>query len=159
MRNLIVYDSFFGNTEQVATAIGAAVGSEPDVAVCRVTEVDPQQLEGLAYLIVGSPTRAFSPSPAIKAFLKQIPPNQLRGVKVAAFDTRIAVEDTGSRILSFMVKLFGYAAKPMLRRLVKKGGDAAAPAEGFYVEGSEGPLKEGELKRATDWAKRMVGTS
>ena len=39
---------------------------------------------------------------------------------------------------------------------LKKGGELALPAEGFYVEGSEGPLKEGELERAADWARQIL---
>ena len=30
------------------------------------------------------------------------------------------------------------------------------PAEGFYVTGTEGPLLEGELERAADWARQII---
>jgi len=156
MKALVVYDSFFGNTEHVARAIAAELGAEPDVALRRAGDVDASSLDGLDLLVVGSPTRAFSPSPAVKALLKQIPPRELQGVKVAAFDTRIAVEDTGSAILSFMIKLFGYAAKPILKRLAGKGGQAIEPAKGFFVADSEGPLKDGELERASEWARELA---
>jgi hypothetical protein len=55
----------------------------------------------------------------------------------------------------FVVKLFGYAAKPIADRLKKKGGELTIPPEGFLVKGTEGPLKEGELERAADWAKSL----
>jgi hypothetical protein len=29
------------------------------------------------------------------------------------------------------------------------------PGEGFFVNGKEGPLKEGELERAASWAKEL----
>ncbi len=153
MKALVVYDSVFGNTEQVAQAMGAALGA--DVAVVRVGEVAPERLAGLDALLVGSPTRAFSPTPAIKNWLKSLAPNSLRGIKVAAFDTRIALSDVNSRILPVFVKLFGYAAEPIGARLVKKGGTQAMPPEGFFVKGTEGPLKDGELERAADWAKQI----
>jgi flavodoxin len=156
MKVLIIYDSFFGNTEQVAQAMGDALGSQQDVAVLRVGDVRPEHLVGLDALIVGSPTRAFSPTPAIKKLAGSIPRHGLKGVKVAAFDTRIAVDEVGSRILSALVKVFGYAAKPIAGRLERKGGESAAPPEGFFVEGSEGPLEEGELERAADWAAQIV---
>jgi flavodoxin len=155
---LVVYDSFFGNTERIAQSIGSALGRPEDVEVLRVGDVRPEQLAGLKLLIVGSPTRAFRPSPAIKKFLKSIHKNSLKGVKVAAFDTRVTDQEIDSAvfILRIMVNIFGYAAKPIADRLVKKGGQLIAPPEGFFVQGMEGPLKEGELERASDWARQIM---
>jgi flavodoxin len=93
MKALVVYDSFFGNTEQIAQAIGHALGSQEDVEILRVSNVKPEQLTGLKLLIVGSPTRGFRPTPAISNLLKSIPKNGLKGVKVAAFDTRFTVSE------------------------------------------------------------------
>ena len=55
-----------------------------------------------------------------------------------------------------MVKIFGYADKPIGNRLVKKGGDLALPLAGFFVDDSEGPLRAGELERAAEWVLRIV---
>jgi flavodoxin len=157
MKALVVYDSGYGNTEQIAQAIGRALGDQKDVEVVRVGEVRPQQLAGITLLIVGSPTRQFRPTPATTSFLKSIPPNALKGVKVAAFDTRFTVSEIEKvRILAFFVRIFGYAAEPIADRLRKKGGDLVLPPEGFYVGGTEGPLLEGELERAGDWAKQIM---
>jgi flavodoxin len=155
---LVVYDSFLGNTERIAQSIGNALGRQENVGIVRVADVRPEQLTGLKLLIVGSPTRAFRPSPAIKKFLKSIPKNGLKGVKVAAFDTRVTDEEIDSAvfILRIMVNIFGYAAKPIADRLVKKGGQLIAAPEGFFVQGMEGPLKEGELERASDWARQII---
>lgn len=156
MKVLIVYDSYFGNTEKVAQAVGDALGGEAEVEVRRVAEVQPAQVTSLDALIVGSPTRAFSATPPVKQFLGGIPRQGLDGIKVAAFDTRIAVEETGPRFLAFLVRIFGYAAEPIAARLKRKGGTRAAPPAGFIVEGSEGPLREGELERAADWARQII---
>ena len=162
MKVLIIYDSSFGNTQQIAQAIGHALGSQEDVEVLRVGNVKPEQLTGLKLLIVGSPTQRFRPTPAINNLLGRIPMNGLRGVKVAAFDTRLSMNDIDPPIVRFIgrfvVKLFGYAAKPIADRLKKKGGELTIPPEGFYVKGTEGPLKEGELERAADWAKQIMAT-
>lgn len=158
IKALIVYDSFFGNTERIARSIGNALGRPEDVGIVRVGNVRPEQLAGLKLLIVGSPTRAFSPSPAIKKFLKRIPRDDIKGIKVAAFDTRVTEEEIDSAvfILRILVNIFGYAAKPISDRLVKKGGELIAPPEGFFVQGMEGPLKEGEPERASYWAKKIL---
>ena len=156
MEILIVYDSIFGNTEQIAQAMGKALGGGESVVTLRAGEVKPAHLTGLAALIVGSPTRAFKPTKAITDFLKKVPANGLKGVKVMAFDTRMSLADVNSRLLNRLVKVFGYAAKPIADKLVKKGGSLTAPPEGFFVKESEGPLKDGELERAAEWVKKPI---
>jgi flavodoxin len=157
MKAMVVYDSVFGNTGRVAEAIGEGLGSPEEVEVLQVGHVQPEQLASLTLLVVGSPTRQFSPTGATTSLLKSIPKDGLKGVKVAAFDTRFGeAEIERVRILAFFVKIFGYAAKPIADRLKKKGGVLAVPPEGFYVTDTEGPLAEGELERATDWAKQIL---
>ena len=158
MKTLIIYDSFFSNTEQIAQAIGKALASRMEVEILKVDNVKPEQFTGLKLLIVGSPTRAFKPTPAINKLLRRIPNHGLEGVKVSAFDTRISMSDINSRILPVIVRLLGYAAKPIAARLKKKEGELVIPPEGFFVEGKEGPLKEGELERAAGWAEKIMAT-
>jgi flavodoxin len=157
MKAMVVYDSMYGNTGKIAEAVGKALGPQEDVQVVRVGDARPEQLAGVTLLIVGSPTQKFSPTGATTRFLKGIPKNGLAGVKVAAFDTRFPeskVDEVG--ILAFFVRIFGYAAEPIAGRLEKKGGDLAIPPEGFYVGDTEGPLLEGELERAAEWARQIV---
>ena len=156
MKARIVYDSVFGNTEKVAQAMGDALASRMDAAVFKVGEIDPDQVTDAQILIVGSPTRAFSPTPNTRSFLKQIPGNGLEGVMVAAFDTRVSLDDVDSAILNVFVKLFGYAAKPIAKRLQRRGGNLVLEPEGFIVNGTEGPMKEGELERAAAWARQVA---
>ena len=158
MRVMVIYDSVFGNTEQIARAIGTALSSQEDVEILQVSQVKPEQLAGLELLIVGSPTRAFRPMPTISKFLGTIPMNGLKGVKAAAFDTRIALSDMEPSFIRIFAKIFGYAAKPISDKLKRKGGELAIPPEGFAVQGAEGPLNEGELERAADWARRIIAT-
>jgi len=158
MRALVVYDSVFGNTEMIAQAMGKALEPHGAVKVLKVTEVKLEQMDGVELLIVGSPTRAFRPTGAITKLLKRIPKGGLQGAKVAAFDTRVSLADANSSFLNVMVKFFGYAAKPIANRLTGKGGELSTPPEGFFVEGTEGPLKEGELERAAEWARQVAST-
>lgn len=153
---MIVYDSFFGNTEKIAQAISNSMSSDDNVKIFRVSDIRPEQLLGLKLLIVGSPTRAFKPTKAILDLLDRIPSKGLEGVKVAAFDTRISSVDANSRIFNVLEKRFGYAAKPIADKLKKKGGSLILTPEGFFVKESEGPLKDGELERAREWAKSAL---
>jgi flavodoxin I len=138
MNALIVYDSTYGNTEKIAQALGEAIGGQ----VLRVTEVNTTDLKGFDLLIVGSPTHGGFPSEGIHSLLKA--PLALKGVNVAAFDTRTRTT------------IFGYAAPKIARSLEKNGGNLVAPPEGFFVLGMHGPLKDGELERASGWAKGLL---
>lgn len=155
MTILIVYDSYFGNTENVAQAIADALGSRGTIKAVRVGQAEPMDVQDVDVLIVGSPTRKFQATPAIVKFIDSIPANGLRGKKVSAFDTRISVEKTDSKFLKRMIKWFGYAAEPIAKKLEKKGGDLVVPPAGFFVEDTEGPMSEGELQRAAEWAQQF----
>ena len=157
MKAVVAYDSAYGNTEQVAQAIGNSLGPEGDVETLRVGDVTPEQLAGISLLVVGCPTQKFSPTGATTRLLKSIPKDGLKGVKVAAFDTRFTVAEIEKvRILAFFVRIFGYAAEPIADRLKNKGGELAVPPEPFYVSGTEGPLLKGELERAGEWGRQIV---
>jgi len=141
MKILIVYDSTYGNTEEIARAIGEAITGE--VKVLRVGEADPSETFDL--LIVGSPTHGGRPTQAIQDFTKRVP--ALNGAPVAAFDTRLSTS---------LVKIFGYAAGRIGKTLEKKGGTLVKPPEAFFVKGTKGPLREGELERAASWAGEIA---
>lgn len=159
MKSLVIYDSEFGNTEKIAQAIGSALGTHENVTVAKVSEISPDQLVGLDLLIAGSPTQRFRPTLGISSLLNGIPQNSLKGVKVAAFDTRLTLKEINkTAVLAFFVKLSGdsaYAARHIAELLKKKGGQMVVPYEGFYVDGMNGPLVEGELERAADWARQI----
>lgn len=156
---IVVYDSQFGNTGKIAQAIADGLGSPEDVLVTYLDDINPEQLNDLTLLVVGSPTQRFRPTERTTDFLKQIGADGLKGVKVAAFDTRFTEEKIAEvRMLNFFVGIFGYAAKPIADRLQKKGGELFVPPEGFYVADTEGPLLEGELERAADWGRKIKAT-
>jgi len=156
MKSLVIYDSVFGNTEKVAQAAGNALASGSTNQVVKVTAANPSLLKGLDLLVVGSPTRAFRPTEGISKFLKALPESALQGIKVAAFDTRMDVKKVDNKLLTFMAKRMGYADGALVKLLEKKGGQLAGTTEGFFVKESEGPLEDGELERAAEWAKKLL---
>ena len=147
MKALIVYDSVYGNTEKIARAIAEAITPSDEVKVLRAGEANPSELASIDLLIVGSPTHAGRPTPAIQDLLNKVPKLSLQGINVAAFDTRIPTK---------LVRVFGYAAGRIANNLKKKGSTLIASPEGFFVTGGQGPLKEGELERAAAWAKGIL---
>ena len=147
MRALIVYDSVYGNTEKVARAIADSITPSGEVKVLRAGEMDTSELASIDLLIVGSPVHGGRPTPAVQDFLNKMAQQSLRNIKVAAFDTRAT---------SKFAKIFGNAAGRIAGQLTKKGGILIVPPEGFFVTGTKGPLKEGELERAAAWAKGIL---
>jgi len=109
MKTLIVYDSFYGNTEKIARAIGGAIAGE--VKVLRPGEVDPSELQSVDLLVVGSPTQGGRPTKAVQDLLNKLPEPVVRGINVAAFDTRFSTK---------LVGIFGYAAGKIAENLKKR---------------------------------------
>jgi flavodoxin len=155
MQVLILYESFFGNTQKIAETIGAAIEGAEEVNIREISTIDPKSFDHPDLLIIGSPTRGFRPSPATIAFLANLPKNSLKDQMVAAYDTRIALSYIKSGVLRFFVKAGGYAAKIIERKMKQKGGIPILPCEGFCVTGNEGPLLDGEIERAKEWASNI----
>ena len=162
MKVMVIYDSQYGNTAQIAQAIADGLKSAAkdaiEVDLRKIGDVRPEQLAGLDVLIVGSPTQRFSSTTAMRDFLKAIPKKALAGVSVAGFDTRLTEAELHAHgaMLGKLVDWFGYAAPRISEGLEKRGGHVTMPPEGFYVRGTEGPLLEGEIERAADWARQIL---
>ncbi len=152
MKTIVIYDSVFGNTAKIADEIAKATGG----ALFKITDICAADLGDATHVFLGSPTRAFRPTPAVTAWLKKLPAGTLKGKHAAAFDTRAIMDTVDSAMLKRMVKWFGYAAEKIQKELIKKDAFVHTDPTGFYVLESEGPLKDGELKRAAEWAERTI---
>jgi len=152
MKALVVYDSVYGNTFEIAATVTAALQAD----TLKIDQVTPENLSGIDLLLVGSPTHGFRPTENINKFLKLLSKNRLVGLRVAAFDTRIRSETINSTILRFLVDKGGYAASKIAKTLAKKGAKLVADPEGFFVLDTEGPLRDGEVERAARWAKSLT---
>lgn len=140
MANLIVYDSQYGNTQKIAEAIAEIVNG----TAIKAQEFKPELLKGVSLLIVGSPIHGWKPSEATLNFLASLSRESLKGMNVAAFDTRIKMFFAGS------------ASDKIDKQLVALGGRSIAPPAKFIVKGKEGPLLEGELENAKHWARHIL---
>ena len=143
MKAHIVYDSAFGNTKAVAEAVARALKPLRASAV-SVNEFDPGTLAAEDLLVVGSPINGWRPTQKITQLLGQLAEGRLKGVYAAAFDTRVR----------FFIH--GDAAKKITRLLKEGGADIISNPAPFYVRGSEGPLRNGELEKAASWANTLL---
>jgi flavodoxin len=55
MKVIVIYESFFCNTEQIAKAISEGFESYDEVEVCKVGDVKPEQLKRFDLLVVWGP--------------------------------------------------------------------------------------------------------
>lgn len=143
MNTLVVYDSHYGNTERIARIIAHTLRVSGEAHAARVDPYHIFKTEGLDMLIIGSPTQAFSPTHEMQAFLKEIPPEVLKGIQVTCFDTR------------YRGRLWKHSAAPYMERHLRAMGiETLAAPESFYVKAmkKQGPLLDGEMERAVNWA-------
>ena len=150
MKTLILFESYFGNTEKIARLIGEAF-EETEFAICKETK----RIGDYDLIIWGAPTRGFRPAPDTAKLLFNSPPKTIQNKNFAVFDTRIDLETIKSGFWRKLVNRGGYAAPAMHKKLKNKGGFLLADPEGFYVLDREGPLKEGEEDRAREWGKMI----
>lgn len=145
MNSLVLYNSKYGNTEQIARAIGtvlATYGPSDVRSIRQVDEIPP----GTGLLVVGGPTQGHGMDQQMKTFLGGLPAGAFEDVRVAAFDTR----------LKWPILRSGSAAREIAKRLRRLGGQELVKPGSFLVAGGEGPLVEGEIDRATAWAEELA---
>lgn len=164
MRALVVYESLWGNTEQIDRAIAAELATKMDVEVVEA-ETAPVSLEGVDLLLVGGPTHAFSMSRSTTRESAvadhDAPKSPRRGIrewladlvlphamKAATFGTRVNAP-----------RLPGSAAKAAKQELRSLGAQMVVKQESFRVHGYEGPVIDGELERAAEWARSIVNAA
>jgi len=166
MKIAVVYESIYGNTAAVAQAVAEGLRALGEVDLRAVGD---ESVEA-DMLVVGAPTHAhglpssmtrkaieaaaedaeakgnrldYQPTAGMRQFLDRIP--EVDGTAAACFDTRF----DKSRILT------GSAAKTMARKLSRRGYRMVAEPESFFVLDTEGPLKGGELDRASRWGASL----
>jgi Flavodoxin domain len=166
MKALVVYESMYGNTAQIAEAIAESLRTQGSVVEAGpVTEIGPSQAAGADLLLIGGPTHVHGMSrlstrqtavdderntfteptlaPGLREWMDDLPPGEQR--LAAAFDTRIDKP----------AFLTGSAAKGMARRLEKQDYRLVTGPESFFVS-TENSLLEGEVGRATAWAASLA---
>lgn len=161
MQAIVVFESLWGNTQAVAMSIAHAL--EDRMTVNLVSSDDaPESVSEYDLVVVGGPTHAFSmsrpatregakkdgaphvPSHGIREWIAALEP-VTRQIPAAAFDTRVDAP-----------RLPGSAAKAARHELRTLGFDVSTKAHTFHVHGYEGPLVDGELERAVDWAQTLM---
>lgn len=152
MNTLVVYDTLFGDTMEVAREVADILAGHGRTRLLRVDNATNEDVRDSGLLVVGSPTQGGHPTEKMRAFLDGLP--DLSGMQAAAFDTRLSDRGHGPA-LNLLIRHVGYAADRMARILQDKGATLITEPGGFIVEHRSGPLKDGELDHANMWVTDM----
>jgi Flavodoxin domain len=171
MRALVVYESMYGNTRAIATAIAAGLDATHWVTLVPVTRATPELVTAADLIVVGGPTHQHGMSTAATRHtateaarkpgsgLAMDPDSDGQGVRswlaglgardklAASFDTRL----TGFPVLT------GRASQGIARLLTGHGYRLLLPPESFLVD-KRNMLVEGETARACSWGE-LIGTT
>jgi hypothetical protein len=169
MRALVVYESMFGNTRDVAQSVADGVGSRMPVELIEVADAPSVIPADVSLLLVGGPTHAHGlSSPKTRAdasgragenlvsrgrgladWLDNVRP-EAGPIATVAFDTRIK----GPGLL------WGSAAKAATKLLRARHFSVIAEPVSFLVGGPTGPLfnrlEDGESERAKAWGASLA---
>ena len=144
---IIIYDSKWGNTRQVAEKIAEGLMEVPgtEATVIHHKQVDPAQLAEYDAIIVGSPNHIGTATWGIRRFLNGLGKTGLEGKLVAVFDTYIK-QDTGKAVRKMETRLSQKA--PGLR--------LASPGLSIRVDAIKGPITGGELPRCREFGAMLA---
>jgi hypothetical protein len=169
MHIVIVYESMFGNTRQIAESIAGGTRRYQDAKCFPVGAVDAQQVATADLLVVGAPTHAWSLSrPATRRTAAEQAAASAGGLKIEPsasrtgirewlatrpmLPRRVAVFDTRRNV---PLVLSGHAGRAIGRTLRACGMELVRPPESFLVDAGNS-LLPGEWERARDWGRALA---
>ena len=148
MKGMVVFDTSYGNTKAIAQAISETLReSGIDVDALAVKEVKKISAKEHDFLVVGSPTRFGTMSFAIKGFLRKVKSEEWANKSFATFDTENSEN---------IEKKQGSAGEKIAAALRDKKMNQLLPALKAVVYDMKGPLKEGEIDRAKEYARSFA---
>lgn len=147
MKSVVIYFSKFGNTQMVAERIAETLTAAGPTRLVFSDDLRPEDFAGVELVVMGSPTHRMNLPEAVRPVFERLPRRILKGVCAAAFDTSYKMSPFLARFT---------AAPRLARRLRRLGARTVLPPETFHVIGREGPLYEGELERAHQWAQTIL---
>jgi menaquinone-dependent protoporphyrinogen IX oxidase len=153
MNGIVVFDTSYGNTKAIAEAISEALkesGIEADLF--HVKDVKKLSVKDYNFLVVGSPTRFGTMSFAVKGFLSKVKSEEWMNKPFAVFDTENPENIERARVEN---KEWS-AAEKIAAKLKDKNMNQLLPVLKSVVLGQKGPLKEGEIERAKEYARNLA---
>lgn len=153
MKSVVVYDSYFGNTEMVAKTIQEVFQQSHNSKLIHISEAYDLDIDSYDLIVIGSPTRYYKPTEPIVALVREV---RAYSVNVGFFDTRMDAE--GHWLLGPVEKLLGFAVDTMVSLI--ENGEATMDIEplGVYVKSTKGPIRKTSVNDIQAWAKLLLAS-
>lgn len=159
MKGIVVFESHWGNTAAVARAIAEGLGE--DVRALTTDEATDELVREAEVIVAGAPVMAFNlPSDKMLATLASDPkaprPADLSHPSMREWLGRLPAGRAG--ISSFETALHfspGSARRAIEKAFVRAGYRKLADPQRFFVTGTYGPLRDGELDKARAWGAEL----
>lgn len=163
MNALVVFETMFGNTRQIAEAIAAGLSSAAwSVTVTDVVDAPSAVPAEVDLVVVGGPTHAFSmsrESTRADAAARGAEPGHLT-IGMREWINGLPHDDRRHRMATFDTRadmpLLPGAASRSAAKVARRLGFRSVTPESFLVHGYEGPLVDGELERASTWGASLA---
>ena len=153
MKGIVIYDTSHGNTKRIAETIAETLkASDLEVDLFDVKDAKKLGMKEYNFLVLGSPTKFGTMSFAIKFFLGKVKSEDWMNKPFAAFDTENPENVEHSRLEN---KEWSAAEKIALK-LKERNMKQMLPVLKALVSGQKGPLIEGEIDRAKNYAKELA---
>ncbi len=150
MKCVVIYDTSYGNTKTIGETIAETLKeSGIDVDLFYVKKAKKLNAKDYDFLVLGSPTRWGTMSFTVKRFLGKLKSEEWMNKPFAAFDTENPENIEKARIEN---KNWS-AAEKIAERLKNKKMNQLSPVLKSVVLGWKGPLQEGEVERAKEYAR------
>lgn len=147
VRVFVVYDTKHGNTKIVAENIvdGLEEVEGIETALSDVEAVDPDNMPDFDVILIGSPNHMGRPARSISKFIDRLGRLGVAGKQAAVFDTYLGGD-------------FNKVVRKMEGRIMEKvpGLGLISPGLSIRVEGTKGPIAEGELPKCRDFGRKIA---
>ena len=148
MKGIVIFDTSYGNTRLIAQSISETLEeSGIEVDAFYVKDVKKLSANDYDFLVIGSPTRFGTMSFTVKGFLGKVRSKEWINKPFATFDTENPEN---------IERKEGSAAEKIAEKLREKQMNQLLPALKSVVFGMKGPLQEGEIERAKEYAKELA---
>ena len=148
MKGIVVYGTSYGNTQKIAETITETLKeSGIEVDAFYVKDVKKLIAKDYNFLVLGSPTKFGTMSFTVKGFLGKVKKEEWMNKPFAAFDTENPEN---------IERQEGSAAEKIAEKLKEKQMNQLLPVLKAVVLGWKGPLQEGEIERAKEYARELA---
>jgi len=148
VKAIVFYESKYGNTKLVAETIikGMREVQGVETVLNELKEVDLNKIAEFDLILIGSPNHYGGPTKSVREFIDKLEKLNLDGRHFAVFDTYLGKG------------FFEKAAKKMEKRISEKvpGLKQIAPRLSIAVQGSKGPIVEGEFPKCREFGKKIA---